>query len=106
MSECSTNRILLKTSGKCAAEAGGRKRILASTFVVRMQRLHFSLQWRSLASCLRMCADCALPSHAYRRRRPRGCLRKQCEVFLSQSDLRGLRNLPTISALFFQPMKR
>ena len=39
------------------------------------------IQWRSLASCLRTCTDYALPSHVYRRRRPRGCLRKPCEVF-------------------------
>ena len=52
------------------------------------------LQWRSLASCLRTCADCALPSHAYRRRRPRGCLRKQCEVFLANQTCEAYATFP------------
>ena len=50
MYECSTKCILLKTNGKCADQAGGRKRILVSTFVIRMQRRHFLLMTKILCA--------------------------------------------------------
>ena len=73
-----------------------------SFYILIHEHLGMSIvQWRSSASCPHQRTSFALPSHAYCRCRPRGCLRKQREVVLANQTREAYATFPRYLRCFF-----